>query len=180
MVYVFLAEGFEEIEALTQIDLLRRADINITSVGVGGLFIKGAHGIEVKCDKTIDDVDCREADMLILPGGMPGVTNLYNNIKLCDIISFHAEKGTVIGAICAAPIILGRLGLSSGRMMTCYPGFENELKGSEFTKDGVVVDGSFITAKSAGFALDFSFELITALKGKQVAKKVFDGIYYDR
>ena len=180
MVYIFLADGFEEVEALTQIDLLRRADIDIMSVGVGDYCIKGAHGIEVKCDTVISELEILNADMLILPGGMPGVENLYNSEKLRELIVAEADAGTMIAAICAAPLILGRLGLANCVNMICYPGFESELSGAAISAKNVVRDKNYITAKAAGSAIDFAYEIISALKNEDVANKIVNGIYYER
>ncbi len=179
MVYIFLAEGFEEIEALTQIDLLRRAEIDVKSVGVGSKTIVGAHGISVFCDMMVSDIDLSDAKMLILPGGMPGVTNLYECAPVLDALKSHAQGGGLIAAICAAPLILGRLGLLSGKKAVCYPGFEDELLGAEVMSDSVVVDGNIITAKAAGSAIDFAHAIISAIKDKETADAVIGGIYYE-
>ncbi len=178
MVYIFLAEGFEEIEALAQIDLLRRAGIDVQSVGVSGKNVKGAHGIEVLCDKTFEG-DFSDGDMYILPGGMPGVENLYKSDKLKEIICDADRNGKYIAAICAAPIILGRLGLLKGKMSTCYPGFEDELTDAQHFDIPVVVSGNIITSKAAGTAIDFAAELIEVLKDAESADAVLDGIYYE-
>ena len=180
MVYIFLAEGFEEIEALTQIDLLRRAGIEVTSVGIDSKSITGAHGIEVVCDEVIDDLSCSDAEMIILPGGMPGVNNLFACEKLLDIITESEKNGVYIAAICAAPLILGRLGFSKELEMICYPGFEDELKGATISKKTSVIDGKIITAKAAGTAFDFAEKLITVLKGCENADKVMRSIYYEK
>ena len=180
MVYIFLAEGFEEIEALTQIDLLKRVGIEIKSVGIGGGIITGAHGIPVICDMTMDDFSDNTPELIILPGGMPGVTNLYGCEKLLSVVENSFKKGLFIAAICAAPLILGRLGISEGKNMVCYPGFEDELKGATIKDVPVVRDGNIITAKAAGSAILFAHEIISALSGNIPADKVLDGIYYDR
>ena len=180
MVYVFLAEGFEEIEALTQVDLLRRAGIEVKTVSVTSeKEVCGSHGIKTVADCLISETDCCDANMIILPGGMPGVTNLYGCEKLLGILKSHFNVGGKISAICAAPLILGRLGILDGKMATCYPGFENELSGANYFDCPVVVDGNIITAKSAGAAIDFAAEIISSLLTDEAADKVLSDIYYE-
>ena len=167
MVYLFLAEGFEEIEALCPVDMLRRAGIEVKSVSItDNKEVIGAHGISTTADITFMDVDVTDADMLILPGGMPGTKNLLAHEPLVSMLKVFGGCGGEIAAICAAPMILGNIGLLSGKRATCYPGFENELKGAIVSKDKVVVDQNIITAQGMGAAIDFSCAIIDKLLGE--------------
>lgn len=173
MFYCFLADGFEEIEALATIDILRRADIPVTTVGVDGDVICGAHDICVTADITIGDFEFTEDSLgIILPGGMPGVKNLYSDITVREAVSYCASRDMYLCAICAAPSILGRMGVLLGKKATCYPGFEEELKGAEVTGEKVVVDGKIITAKGAGCALDFGFAIVEQVMSAADAKQI--------
>jgi len=177
MVYLFLAEGFEEVEALTPVDLMRRAGIEVTTVGVGGEYIKGAHGITVKAD--LCDTEAAAGDdieMVVLPGGMPGTLNLKASEKVNEFIDKANDKGAYVAAICAAPSILGEKGLLKGKMAVCYPGFEDKLLGATVFQAGVICDGNIITANAAGAALDFAAQLIGALKGEDAADAVLEAI----
>ena len=177
MVYLFLAEGFEEMEALTPVDLMRRAGIEITTVGIDGEYVKGAHGIVVKadvcdCDAVVGD----DIEMVILPGGMPGTLNLAASAKVSEFIDAAKDNGAYIAAICAAPSVLGEKGLLKGKMAVCYPGFEEKLLGATVFDAGVICDGNIITGQAAGSAIDFAAQLISALKGEEAAEKVLDAI----
>ena len=165
MVYVFLAEGFEEVEALTPVDILRRCGAEVCTVGIGSQIIKGSHGISVVAIG-------KETDMIILPGGMPGTLNLEKNDTVQKAIDFCVENGICLAAICAAPSILGHKKLLDGKKATCFPGFENELFGAELTGELVTVDGKIITAKGAGAAMKFALTLAEILCGKEKAEKV--------
>ena len=179
MVYLFLAEGFEEVEALTPVDFMRRAGIEVTTVGVGGEYITGAHGITVKADVCDSDVSANDADieMVVLPGGMPGTLNLKASAKVNEFIDRAYDKGAFIGAICAAPSILGEKGLLKGKMAVCYPGFEDKLLGATVFQAGVICDGNIITANAAGAAVDFAAQLIAALKGDEAADAVLEAVH---
>lgn len=178
MVYVFLADGFEEIEALTPVDILRRAGVDVSLVGVGKSEIIGAHKITVSCDITADEASKKiaaapeNAEMIILPGGMPGADNLYASSDVISSVKAVADGGGFIGAICAAPYILGQLGMLKGRMATCYPGFEDRLCGAEIYDCDVIRDGEIITARAMSAALDFALELLEALRGEDTADKI--------
>lgn len=163
MVYIFLAEGFEELEALAPIDILRRGGVDIKTVGVTDTAVAGAHGISIICDTTIDKIDESSVEAIILPGGMPGTSNLENNAILQRIIAYAAKNNLLIGAICAAPSILGHNGLLKGKKAVCFPGFENELYGADIKNSPCIKDGNIITACGAGVAFDFAFELLTAI-----------------
>ena len=169
MVYLFLANGFEEIEALCPLDLLRRAGLQVTTVGIGGDLIKGSHGIAVGAD--IPDTMYRDSkpEMIILPGGMPGSKNLDESRIVDAAVKTAAKNGAYLAAICAAPFILGKRGLLAGKKATCYPGFEGELKDAVVLEAGVVRDGKIITAKGMGVAVEFGLELVKALCGEECA-----------
>ncbi|MBR6677090.1 MAG: DJ-1/PfpI family protein [Clostridia bacterium] len=179
MVYLFLAEGFEEVEALTPVDYLRRAGISVTTVGIGGEYITGAHGITVKADVSDKDVcaECSSIDMVVLPGGMPGTLNLAASETVCAFIKKAVERNAFVAAICAAPSILGEMGLLAGKEAICYPGFEEKLIGAAVSTSKVVRDGNVITAKAAGCADLFAAELIAALKDKESAEKVLASVF---
>ena len=179
MVYELLADGFEEIEALAPADLLRRAGISIVTVSIGeGSVVTGAHGISVATDAHISDIeDCSDAEMLILPGGMPGTTNLNASEDVHKLIDSAVENGKRIAAICAAPMILGEKGLLNGKNATCYPGFEAHLKGAKEVGGRVVTDGLVTTAKGAGAAVEFALELISLLCDTETAEKIKNGIF---
>jgi 4-methyl-5(b-hydroxyethyl)-thiazole monophosphate biosynthesis len=173
MVYAFLADGFEEIEAISPIDILRRAGILVKTVGVGGKTVTGNHSITVTADILPSEIELDERlEMVVLPGGMPGADNLQNCEEVVNALNFAAKNERYIAAICAAPKILGANGLLCGKKATCFPGYEKELAGALVTSESVVTDGNIITAKGAGAALLFGFELVSALKGKETAEKI--------
>lgn len=172
MIYLFLAEGFEEIEALTPIDILRRAGKEILTVGIGGKHVKGAHGIEVVADLDENEMTDDIPEMILLPGGMPGTLNLDASPTVQKAIDRAIENDTWIAAICAAPTILGKRGLLEDKVATCYPGMEADLRGALLTQNTVARDGKIITAAGMGVALPFALELVEALCGEETAKKL--------
>lgn len=174
MVYVFLADGFEEIEALTPVDYLRRCEgVTVKTVSLNAtLDVLGKHGIIVKADIVMSDVDKPSIDMIVLPGGLPGAMSLQSNKELDEIIDYCTAKKRYIGAICAAPMILGAKGLLKDKKATCYKGFEDKLLGAVVSADPVVVDGKIITAKSAFYSADFAFALVEQLLGTQQSNKL--------
>lgn len=175
MNYLFLDNGFEEIEAVTTIDLLRRASIPLTTVSITGLaMVQGAHNVAVQADARIDDVDFSDAETLILPGG---ATHLDSSNALCDLLRKHNAEGKLIAAICAAPSVLGKLGLLEGKQATCYPGFESYL-GESYVGGLVVESKNIITAKGPGLSTDFAFCLIDKLAGSDVADQIYDAAQY--
>lgn len=177
MVYVFLANGFEEIEALTGADVLRRAGVNVAMVGVGGKKIVSAHGITVCADITADEISLGTGlEMIVLPGGMPGADNLENCPEVQAAIDYCSENDRYIAAICAAPKILGHKGLLEGRFAVCFPGYENELKGAIISGESVVADGNFITAKGAGVSLDFGLKLVEVLTSEKKAAALYSSL----
>ena len=178
-VYVFLAEGFEEIEGLTVVDLLRRANVETEMVSVmEGKQIKGSHGIKVTADCMFADVDFSDADVLVLPGGMPGTLNLGNHTGLCELLKKHYEAGKMVAAICAAPSVFGELGFLKGRIATCYPGFESKLEGAIVCATKVAVDENVITSRGLGTAIEFALKLIEVLVGLEKSMEIREGIIY--
>ncbi len=176
MIYMFLANGFEEIEALCPLDLLRRAGLDVCTVGVGGSVITGSHGISVHADMTDATFDGSDLEMVILPGGMPGSVNLDASPAVELALRTAVSKDAYLCAICAAPLVLGRRGLLQGKRATCYPGFEEELKGTVEIGRGVVTDGKVITAEGMGVALEFGLALVAALKGQAQADRIRESI----
>lgn len=165
MVYVFLADGFEEVEAITPIDYLRRAEIDVKTVSIKqDNVVVGAHNIKVSADCNINDIDIEKADMIVLPGGMPGTLNLQKNEMLIKYIDYCYLNNIFIGAICASPMILGGKQMLNGKKATCYPSFEKYLLGAVYNNESLCIDGKIITCKSAGYAQEFAFALINALK----------------
>lgn len=160
MIIVLLAEGFEEIEALTPVDMLRRANLNVKTVGVTGKTVTGSHGIPVVCDTIPDDVALGEVTMAIFPGGMPGSLNLDASHYTDTIIDTVIKNGGHLAAICAAPLVLGRRGLLANREATCFPGFEKELIGVTIKDSDVVTDGNITTARGMEYSLPFAKELV--------------------
>ncbi len=173
MIYEFFAEGFEEVEAVTPLDYLKRAGIKIMSVGVGGKNITGAHGITVECDITVDEISI-DSDLvgIILPGGMPGTINLEENQQVQCAIDYCSENNKLIAAICAAPSVLGHKGLLKGKNAVCYPGFEKDLTDANIPNEFAVCDGNIITAKGAGSASEFAFLIISYLISENKAKEI--------
>ena len=175
MVLLFLADGFEEIEALTQVDYLRRAGIDIVTVGLNGEYASGTRKIVVKADTTIDKVDYTDdVEMVILPGGLGGMNAMKNNEKVCSIVKQAEKNGKFVTAICASPTIFAHLDMVKGKKCVCYPGMQDELiaAGGIYTDKAVVTDGKMITARAAGASEEFSFELIRVLKGNEEAEAV--------
>ncbi len=172
MVYIFLADGCEEIEALTPIDILRRAGIKVLTVGVDKKQIVGAHGIGIIADTDTNAFVPQKCDMVILPGGMPGTNNLAASKAVQKTLDMAKECGAYIAAICAAPIILGDRGELVGKRAACYPGFEERLTGATVLSEGVVTDGKIITARGMGVACDFALTLVKVLLGEDAAKKI--------
>ena len=169
MILVLLADGFEEIEALTPVDMLRRANLDVKTVGIGGKIAVGSHGIEITCDLVADEVDLNKAETVIFPGGMPGSLNLDASPFTDKVIEAVTVNGGRLAAICAAPLVLGRRGLLNGKRATCYPGFEKELLGATISDKGVVTDGNITTARGMGVSLEFAKELVALHVSKEKA-----------
>lgn len=177
--FLFLADGFEEVEALTMVDVLRRAGVPVKTVSItSSLQVKGAHGIIVSADLIFDNTLFVGAPWLILPGGLPGAENLYEFPQLHGLLRNQLESSDGrIAAICAAPaVVLGRLGLLKGEKATCYPGFEKNLKNAEYIDDKVVVSGRFVTANGPSSALPWALEVVKETLGAAVAREVATGM----
>lgn len=177
MVYVFLAKGFEEIEALTVVDFLRRAELEVYTVGIGSKIVVGSHNIPVFCDLEESETVCSDSlDAIVLPGGMPGTLNLEASDCVQNHIDYCVENNKLICAICAAPSILGHKNLLQGKKACCFPGFEEELFGADICQDFVCVDGNFITAKGMGSAISFSRTITEVLCNKYTADRIKDSL----
>lgn len=180
MVYVHLATGFEEIEALTVIDLLRRAGIEVESVSItGNKLVTGTHDIPVEADILYEEADYTTCEMIVLPGGLPGADYLGEHEGLVKHIRCFAESGKYLAAICAAPQVFGAQGVLEGKKATIYPGMEDCLKGGQPQKDIVVQDGKVITSRGPATAMPFALKLIEVLKGKSTAESVADGLLWN-
>ncbi|MCK9479918.1 MAG: DJ-1/PfpI family protein [Firmicutes bacterium] len=178
MIYMFLAEGFEEIEAIMPLDILRRAGANIQTVGIESNKARGAHNIEIVADTTLDKIS-DNIEMLILPGGMPGTDNLQKNEDVIKTLMKAYENGAYIAAICAAPKIFGELGLLKGKKATCFPGFEKYLTGAVITGKAVEIDNKIITSRGAGTADKFGFALTSLLFGNEKADSLRKTMQFD-
>jgi 4-methyl-5(b-hydroxyethyl)-thiazole monophosphate biosynthesis len=172
-VFLFLAEGFEETEAVTTIDILRRGNVDVTTVSVTGKHaVAGAHGIPVVADQLFDATDFSKGAMLVLPGGMPGAKHLNEHEGLRKLILQYDKEGKGIAAICAAPIIPGGLNLLQNKRATVYPGYEESLAGAIVTSASTVKDGNIITAKGPGSVFDFGLAIVTELAGQEKANEI--------
>lgn len=176
MVALLLASGFEEIEALTPLDALRRVGLTVDSIGITGKRVTGGHGITVIADKLIDEVDASDYDTVILPGGLLGTENIDKCPFTDEIIGSVLERGGRVAAICAAPTVLGKRGLLKGKRAVCYPGMEDELVGAFTSTEGVVTDGQITTARGMGVALPFSLELVRLLVSDDAARALSESI----
>lgn len=180
-VLIFLADGCEEIEALTVVDMLRRAQIDITTVSISDKTeVVGSHQIKIVADTTINKVSFEDADMLVLPGGMPGTKNLEACEALMTQVKAFNSNGKYIAAICAAPTVFGRAGLLVGKKACCYPNMEGDLKGAKVSYDNVCVDGNVITSRGMGTAIEFALKIIEIFSGKETADKLAKGVVYSK
>lgn len=177
MIYLLLAEGFEEIEALAPVDFLRRANLSVTIVGMTETIVCGSHGISVSADCLFDDCDFSDADMIVLPGGMPGTKKLDEDPRLDGVLSSVYARGGVLAAICAAPMILGKRGFLQGREAICYPGFESDLEGAVLSENSVVRDGCILTAKSAAFAWEFGYRIAEYFVDSEACESVRKALF---
>ena len=178
-IYAFLADGMEEVELLAVTDCLQRAKVETVLVSVmGRKEVVSSHNVTIVADEQIEDVDVADADLLFLPGGMPGTTNLSNCALLIEMLKKHAAAGKRIAAICAAPSVLGMNGLLEGRHATCYPGFEEKLLGAKALPDAVVMDGNIITSRGMGTAISFGAALVSVLAGEETAEELLKSIQY--
>jgi len=180
MIYTFLATGFEDIEALAPVDIMRRAGLQVETVSITDeIVVTSAHGIGVVADRTLAEIDFDDAELLFLPGGLPGATNLDACQDLREGLLQHHRAGRPIAAICAAPLVLGHLGLLNDSRATCYPGFETELGRAQYTASLVEQDGLFITGKGPGAAMELGYVLVERLKDKQTADALREGMMYN-
>lgn len=179
--YVFLADGFEDIEALAPIDIMRRGGVEVVTVGITGTNeVISAHGVTVLADVPFEFAgDFEDADLLMLPGGMPGASNLNEHEGVKDALLRQNAAGKLIAAICAAPMVLGGLGLLKGKRATCYPGFEQYLEGAEYTADLCNVDGNITTGEGPAAAFPFGYELLRQLKGEEIVEQLREGMRFN-
>lgn len=176
-VYVFFADGFEEIEAFTSVDVMRRAGLNVQMITVTqDEIVRGAHDVPVLCDKNIVNCDFYDADVIVLPGGMPGAATLGESEELRRLILRFTKENKLIAAICAAPMVLGKLGALKGKKATCYPGFEEYLEGAECTGALVEKDNNVITGKGPGAAMEFALTIVESLQGKEKVQELKDAM----
>lgn len=179
MIYMFLADGFEEIEALCPLDLMRRAELAVTTVGIGSRQITGAHGITVQADMLDSDYTDNAPTMVFLPGGMPGTRNLAASKTVENAILNAKQTDAYIAAICAAPSILGDMGLLSGKEAICYPGFEDRLSGAKISENRVVLDGKILTAAGMGVALEMGLKIVESFCGQESASNLRHAVLAD-
>lgn len=179
-VYAFVADGMEEVECLGVCDVLRRAGVDARLVSImGRKEITGSHGFRIQADELFEDIT-DDADILFLPGGLKGTENLKAHQGLADLLKAHAAAGKRLAAICAAPSVLGSLGLAKGKRATCFPGFEGEMEGADCRGEGVVTDGLLTTGKGMGWSLDLGLELVSLLTDRQTALELKKKIQYER
>ena len=176
-VFIFLATGFEEIEAIAPSDVLRRAEFNVVTVSISdSKLVEGAHGIKVEADRLFSDITFGDNDYYVLPGGLDGMLNLSAHEGLNELLKKQHAEGKQLAAICAAPSVLGKLGILEGKEAVCYPGFEENLTGATISTHSVVEDGNVITGKGPGVAIEFALKIVETLKGKETADQVADGM----
>lgn len=176
MVYLFLADGFEMIEALSPVDMLRRASVDILTVGVTGKYVKSSSDVTVESDILLKDVRLENLEAVILPGGALGVENLENSLEVQNIINYAEENGVLLCAICAAPSVLGKKGILKNINATAYPSFQKYLYEAKLSEDYVVTDKNIITARGAGVSVDFALEIVKQLRGESVSESIRDAI----
>ena len=176
-VFIFLADGFEEIEAIAPIDILRRAELDVVTVSISdSKTVTGAHGIKVEADQLFTETTFGENDYYVLPGGYDGMLNLSAHQSVNELLKKQHSEGKKLAAICASPSVLGKLGILEGKEAICYPGFEGKLTGAVISKKSVVEDGNVITGKGPGVAVQFALKIVESLKGKETASQVSDSL----
>lgn len=178
-VAVLLAEGFETIEALTVVDVLRRAKVECDLVSMNNLVVTTSHNVEVKADNIFSETMINDYDMIVLPGGLPGSTNLRDDSRVINVVQSFAQN-KFVASICAAPITLGKAGVLVGKNATCYPGFEDQLTGCNFKEDNIVRDGNILTARGPAITLPFSYEILKMLGYEKEAQDVSKAMLFDR
>ena len=173
MVYMLLGTGFEETEAIAPLDLLRRAGVDVMTVGINGKIVKGSHNIGIEADIPMDEMDLTDLEMIILPGGLGGVASIRGCEAAINAVKFASDNGKFVAAICAGPTVLADLGITDGKEATCYPGCEEQMGSAHMAENAAAVrDGNIITGTSAGCAIPFGLKLIEALKGAETAEKI--------
>lgn len=178
-VYEFLANGFEEVEGLGPVDILRRGGVEIKTVSVtGSEFVETSHGVTVKADLLFENADLSDADLLMIPGGMPGATNLNSHEGVRKALLAQNAAGRKIGAICAGPMVLGSLGLLKGKRATCYPGFEKYMEGAEYTRELFTVDGNIITGEGPAATFPYSYKILSMFVGEEKTRQLQEGMMY--
>lgn len=180
-VYVFLANGFEDVEALIPVDVLRRGGVEVVTVSVveGSQIVETAHRVRIEADKLFNECDFADADLLMLPGGMPGASNLFEHEGVCQAVKAQAAAGKKVAAICAAPaVVLAQLGILDGKRATCYPGFEKMLTKTDYTGDLVTVDGNITTGEGPAAAFPYAYELLSQLVDKQTSDQIAEGMRF--
>jgi 4-methyl-5(b-hydroxyethyl)-thiazole monophosphate biosynthesis len=179
-VYVFLADGFEDVEALIPVDVLRRGGVDVTTVSISDFpLVTSAHGVNIEADIMFEQGDFSDADLIFLPGGMPGASNLFAHKGVCKVVVDQFAAGKKVAAICAAPgVVLGQLGILEGKKATCYPGFEQMLDGATYTADLVTVDGNVTTAEGPAAAFPFAYELLAQLVDKKTSDQIAEGMRF--
>lgn len=178
-VYEFISNGAEEVEALIPVDVLRRAGVEVVIVSVTGeQIVTSAHGVRIVTDALIEDVNVSDADLLMIPGGMPGAEILCNHPLVREAVMAQYEAGRLVSAICAGPMIFGSLGIAEGKRCTCYPGFEDRLTGATYTRELVTVDGNVVTGEGPAAAFPYAYTLCELLCGKETAQALMDGMMY--
>ena len=178
-VYEFLAKGFEEVEGLGPVDILRRGGVEIKTVSVtGSEFVETSHGVTVKADLLFENADLSDADLLMIPGGMPGATNLNSHEGVRKALLAQNAAGRKIGAICAGPMVLGSLGLLKGKRATCYPGFEKYMEGAEYTRELFTVDGNIITGEGPAATFPYSYKILSMFVGEEKTRQLQEGMMY--
>lgn len=177
-VAVLLADGFEEIEAITSIDVLRRAGLNTKTLALRDAKVTGANNVAIEADSLLSDEMSSQFDMIVLPGGLPGAEHLRDDARVIEMVSKHYKAGKHVAAICAAPIVLGKAGILEGKMATCYPSFEKQLIGANVSEERVVVDGKIITSRGPGTSLEFALTLVKELKGQTTRDELAAGMIF--
>jgi 4-methyl-5(b-hydroxyethyl)-thiazole monophosphate biosynthesis len=179
-VYVFLADGFEDVEALIPVDVLRRGGVEVLTVSTNAdVMVESAHGVSICADILFDEANYSDADLLMLPGGMPGASNLFAHEGVCEAVKAQFAAGKKVSAICAAPaVVLAQLGILDGKKATCYPGFEKMLTKAEYTGDLVTVDGNITTAEGPAAAFPYAYELLAQLVDKQTSDQIAEGMRF--
>lgn len=178
MVYIILGTGFEDIEAVAPCDILRRGGVEVQLAGIGGLEITGSNGVTVKADLTVEELDLDAMEMIVLPGGMGGVHSILGSETALNAVRYAYENGRYVAAICAAPMVLAKLGITEGRRAVCYPGLEPEMGGAQMQDAAAVRDGRLLTGRGPGAALDFGLLLLETLKDAETAGRVRSGMVY--